>query len=91
MVDTKNPGDEQANSLLAQIKALSPLPVKFVINTQHHPDHVGNNQKFLDAGAQVLALEALKTFMAKRPKNNADSGTSDTNIRQRLCAEAWWR
>ena len=68
VVDTKNPGDEQANSLLAQIKTLSPLPVKFVINTQHHPDHVGTNQKFIDAGAQVLALEALKTFMASDPR-----------------------
>src|SRR5688572_7593260 len=68
VVDTKNPGDEQANSLLAQIKAISPLPVKFVMNTQHHPDHVGNNQKFLDAGAQVVALEALKSFMASDPR-----------------------
>jgi glyoxylase-like metal-dependent hydrolase (beta-lactamase superfamily II) len=68
VVDTKNPGDAQANSLLEQIKAISPLPVKFVINTQHHPDHVGNNQKFLDAGAQVVALEALKSFMASDPR-----------------------
>src|SRR5262245_44651597 len=27
VVDTKNPGEEQANSLLAQIKTVSPLPV----------------------------------------------------------------
>ncbi len=91
VVDTKNPGDEQANSLLAQIKAISPLPVKFVINTQHHPDHVGNNQKFLDAGAQVLGLEALKTFMGSDTRTTADSGTPDTNIRQGPCAEARWR
>src|SRR5688572_27126719 len=63
LVDTKNPGDEQYNGLAAQIKAISNLPVKIVLNTQHHPDHVGNNQKFVDAGAQVIGLEALKTFM----------------------------
>jgi glyoxylase-like metal-dependent hydrolase (beta-lactamase superfamily II) len=74
VVDTKNPGDEQYNGLLAQIKTVSPLPVKYVINTQHHPDHVGNNQKFLDAGAQVLALEALKTFMASDPRTTAIPG-----------------
>ncbi|HVQ64792.1 MAG TPA: MBL fold metallo-hydrolase [Terriglobia bacterium] len=74
VVDTKNPGDEQANSLLAQIKTLSPLPVKFVINTQHHPDHVGNNQKLLDAGAQVLGLEALKTFMGSDPRTTQIPG-----------------
>ena len=63
--DTKNPTPENIyTDLLTQIKAVSPAPVKYVVNTQHHPDHVGNNQKFVDAGATVVALEALKTFMA---------------------------
>ena len=74
VVDTKNPSDENYNALMAQIKAISPLPVKYVINTQHHPDHVGNNQKFLDAGAQILALEALKTFMGSDPRTTAIPG-----------------
>jgi cyclase len=74
VVDTKNPGEDQYNGLLAQIKAVSPLPVKYVINTQHHPDHVGNNQKFIDAGAQVLALEALKTFMGSDPRTTQIPG-----------------
>src|SRR5688572_30978393 len=64
VVDTKNPGDENYNRVMEEIRSVSSLPVRFVINTQHHPDHVGNNQKFIDAGAQVLALEALKTHMA---------------------------
>ena len=68
VVDTKNPGDENFNRLMEEIKSVSALPVKWVINTQHHPDHVGTNQKFIDAGAQVLALEALKTFMASDPR-----------------------
>jgi glyoxylase-like metal-dependent hydrolase (beta-lactamase superfamily II) len=74
VVDTKNPGDTQAASLLAEIKAVSPLPVKYVINTQHHPDHVGNNQKFLDAGATILGLEALKTFMTSDQRTSAIPG-----------------
>ena len=74
VVDTKNPGEEQYNGLITQIKAVSPLPVKYVINTQHHPDHVGNNQKFIDAGAQVLALEALKTFMGSDQRTSAIPG-----------------
>jgi len=68
VVDTKNPGDDQYNGLLAQIKAISPLPVKYILNTQHHPDHVGNNQKFIDSGATVIGLEALKTFMGSDPR-----------------------
>ena len=64
VVDTKNPGDDNYNRLMEEIKSVSNLPVKYVLNTHHHPDHVGTNQKFIDAGAQVVALEALKTNMA---------------------------
>jgi len=39
-----------------------------VFNTHHHPDHVGNNQRFIDAGAQVVALDALKSRMASDPR-----------------------
>src|SRR5436190_14540745 len=63
VVDTKNPGDENFNRVMEEIKSVSPLPVKYVFNTHHHPDHVGTNQKFIEAGAQVIALEALKTNM----------------------------
>ena len=68
VVDTKNPGDENFNRVMEEIKSVTSQPVKFVINTQHHPDHVGNNQKFIDAGAQVVALEALKKWMGDDPR-----------------------
>jgi cyclase len=64
VVDTKNQGDENYNRVMEEIRSVSPLPVKYVLNTHHHPDHVGNNQKFIDAGATVVALDALKTDMA---------------------------
>ena len=64
LVDTKNPGDENYDRVMEEIKSVSPLPVKYVLNTHHHPDHVGTNQKFIDAGATVIALEALKANMA---------------------------
>ena len=68
VVDTKNPGGDNFDRVMEEIKSVSALPVKYVINTHHHPDHVGNNQKFIDAGAQVVALEALKTNMASDPR-----------------------
>jgi len=64
LVDTKNPGDDNYNRVMEEIKSVSDLPVKYVLNTHHHPDHVGTNQKFIDAGATVIALEALKANMA---------------------------
>ena len=68
VVDTKNPSDENFNRLMEEIRSVSSLPVRFVLNTHHHPDHVGNNQKFIDAGARVIGLEALKTRMASDPR-----------------------
>ena len=74
VVDTKNPSDENFNRLMEEIKSVTNQPVKYVINTQHHPDHVGNNQKFIEAGAQVVALDALKSWMEKDPRTNAIPG-----------------
>jgi glyoxylase-like metal-dependent hydrolase (beta-lactamase superfamily II) len=74
VVDTKNPGDENFNRVMEEIRSVSKLPVRYVINTQHHPDHVGNNQKFIDAGAKVIALDALKTHMASDPRTKAIPG-----------------
>src|SRR5919106_6954154 len=74
VVDTKNPSDENFNRVMEEIKSVSAQPVKIVINTQHHPDHVGNNQKFIDAGAQVVALDTLKTHMASDPRTKAIPG-----------------
>jgi glyoxylase-like metal-dependent hydrolase (beta-lactamase superfamily II) len=68
VVDTKNPGDDNYNRVMEEIRSVSSLPVKYVLNTHHHPDHVGTNQKFIDAGAQVIALEALKARMASDPR-----------------------
>lgn len=68
VVDTKNPGGDNFMRVMEEIRSVSPLPVKFVLNTHHHPDHVGNNQAFIDAGATVIALDALKTRMASDPR-----------------------
>ena len=68
LVDTKNPSDENYKRLMEEIASVSKLPVKYVLNTHHHPDHVGNNQKFIDAGAEVVGLEALKQHMTSDPR-----------------------
>src|SRR4051812_45325480 len=60
LIDTKNPGAEIAAALIEQIKSVSSLPVKYVLNTHHHPDHTGNNQAFVAMGAAVIGLEKMK-------------------------------
>jgi glyoxylase-like metal-dependent hydrolase (beta-lactamase superfamily II) len=68
VVDTKNPGENRYDRIMEEIKSVTDQPVKYVLNTHHHPDHVGNNKQFIDAGATVIALEALKTNMASDPR-----------------------
>lgn len=74
VVDTKNPGDENYRRVMEEIASVSKQPVKYVFNTHHHPDHVGNNQKFIDAGAQVVGLAELKKFMASDPRTKEIPG-----------------
>ena len=61
LVDTKNLGDQFYNALMEQIKTVSTQPVKYVFVTHHHQDHSGNIGKFVEAGAQVITQDNLKT------------------------------
>jgi cyclase len=80
VVDTKNPGDDNYNRVMEEIKSVSNLPVKYVFNTHHHPDHVGTNQKFIDAGAQVIALDELKTRMGSDTRTKDIPGRPTTTF-----------
>ena len=44
-----------ARDLLAEIRKITNLPVKYVINTHYHLDHVAGNAIFTDVGATVIA------------------------------------
>src|ERR1700679_1446165 len=60
VVDGKLPGQSNYDALMALIKGVSDQPIKSLIVTHQHDDHTGNNQRFLDAGVQVIGHENLK-------------------------------
>ena len=71
VIDTTIGGDaegnfttEPAQRLLAEIRTLTKLPVRFVINTHHHLDHAGANAVFVDAGAVVLAHHNVREWIS---------------------------
>ncbi|MBV8730380.1 MAG: MBL fold metallo-hydrolase [Acidobacteriia bacterium] len=64
VVDGKLPGEPSYNGLLEQIKAISPLPIRYLIVTHHHQDHTGNNDRFLAAGVPIVAHENLNKNLA---------------------------
>jgi len=58
-----NFGTETATQFLATIRSLTPLPVRFVIHTHYHFDHVAANGVFVDAGATVLAHRNVRAWV----------------------------
>src|SRR6202163_3415257 len=48
----------------AAIAAISPLPIKYLINTHFHGDHTGGNENFAKGGALIVAQENIKTRLA---------------------------
>ena len=52
-----------ARQMVAAIRNLTPLPIKFVINTHYHLDHVGANSVFVNEGAVVVAHENVRRWI----------------------------
>lgn len=52
-----------AKQLLLEIQKLTKLPVKYVINTHYHLDHVAGNGVFAEAGAVIVAHRNVRTWI----------------------------
>ena len=79
VVDTNEAA--MSEKLLAAIKTISPLPIRYIVNTSGDPDHTGGNERFakssgdsvnafLQQGARVYASENAYNRMAN-PKGGA--------------------
>lgn len=64
-------------TLLAAIGKLTPAPVKFVINTHVHGDHIGGNEALGKSGATIVAHDQLRERMLKDISTTAE-GTQPT-------------
>ena len=51
LVDTGSA--QNADAVLASLRELTPRPVRHIINTHSHPDHVGGNEKVGASGAPI--------------------------------------
>ena len=52
-----------AAQLLSEIRAKTTLPVRFVVNTHYHLDHVGGNGVLANAGAVVVADRHVRDWI----------------------------
>jgi glyoxylase-like metal-dependent hydrolase (beta-lactamase superfamily II) len=78
----------RARTLLADIKSITPKPVRYVIDTHYHSDHSMGNQVFPDAQlvghdytrrmmlTDILAQETHRYFTVETPARTIDSLTA---------------
>lgn len=59
--------ESAARALLAAIRARTQLPIRYLINTHHHLDHVAGNAVFAEAGAMIVAHRRVAAWL--RPEN----------------------
>ena len=58
------------DKIKAAISTISPLPIKYLINTHYHGDHTGGNEAFGKEGATIVANAKLKDRLANPPPGN---------------------
>jgi len=67
LVDDKFEYDHDA--ILERIKTVTPLPVKYIINTHYHQDHSGGNAKFLPT-ADIVSTQNARTNILQHKQSN---------------------
>lgn len=64
LIDDKFPPDHDA--IMGFVREVTDAPVRYVINTHLHPDHVGGNPAMQAVGADIVASENARRIMVER-------------------------
>jgi glyoxylase-like metal-dependent hydrolase (beta-lactamase superfamily II) len=54
---------DAARALVAEIRRLTPKPIRYVVNTHYHADHSGGDQVLRDAGAIIIAHRNVRGWV----------------------------
>src|SRR5579864_6367934 len=76
-----------ARDLLTEIRKVTNLPVKYVVNTHYHLDHVAGNVIFTEAGATVIAHRNERAWVrTENLKFYQQNGATPTTEQRALVA-----
>jgi cyclase len=53
-----------SQKILAAVRSITPLPIRFVVNTHWHGDHTGGNENIGKTGALIVAHENVRKRMS---------------------------
>ena len=79
LVDNKF--DIDFDNLMAEIKKISPQPIRYVINTHYHGDHSGGNPKMQAQNVQVVASEMARRKMVDANQPGQPNVTLENSLR----------
>ena len=54
---------DTAKALLSEIRKITPKPIRYVVNTHYHLDHVAGDPVFKDAGAIIITHRNVRAWM----------------------------
>ena len=79
LVDDKFPRD--SDEILNKVKSVTSLPIRYVLNTHHHGDHTGGNERFL-AQAEIIAHKNARANMVAQnmPGPQRITFTEETSV-----------
>ena len=63
--------EEDYAAIIAQVKTVTPQPVKYVFNTHHHSDHSGGNTRFIEVAEIISHKNARANIEGKKQSNTA--------------------
>ena len=88
-----------SDKIKAAIKAISPLPIKYLVNTHFHGDHTGGNANFAKDGVIVVAHDNIRVRLAAGTTNGLTGakvpprprrGAAEADLLRRLDDASRW-
>src|SRR6202007_1612412 len=64
------------DKLMAAIRQISPLPIKYIVVTHFHADHTGGIAAFQNDGATVISQDNIRLRLAAGGNKNGTTGQS---------------